>query len=219
MTIVAVWQEEDALWAVADTRTTRPMGAGPVITSDMASKLFALPIVCRPVPNEKTGLFPEPYFARAIGFAFAGSLAAALQTFATSTVFLQNLMSVEPHESPSLSDIAAFVARVGEKFSSSLLFATKESDGRFDAAIFGWDDTVNKYRIFHLRPCITATKFRLDVFEFPTTEVLRFGTGSEEFDARLAKFKAREHQWRTVQSRQADHRASANTDRLEAGEH
>lgn len=103
MTVVAIWFEpaDDALWAVADTRISSKGSQGVTISTDSATKIFAIPIRCHQ-PATASNLRRLPFYTTSVGFAFAGDVVPATMTVATAGTFLQNLVTVGGSKSPEV---------------------------------------------------------------------------------------------------------------------
>jgi hypothetical protein len=123
MTVVAIWLEpaEQLLWSVADTRISTPgPSGGTTIRTDSGAKLFAVPIRCyQAVMDER--FRKRSLYSSSVGYAFAGDVLPATMTLATASTFLQNLTTVGSNDPPRLSEIAAMIGRLAERFSKESL--------------------------------------------------------------------------------------------------
>ena len=138
MTVVAIWFEpvDDALWAVADTRISSRGSQGVTISTDSATKIFAIPVRCHR-PTTTSNMRRLPYYTTSVGFAFAGDIVPATMTVATAGTFLQNLITVGAANPPKLSEVAEVVRRLAVRFSKEKLSSSNGQHGTFEAAVFG----------------------------------------------------------------------------------
>jgi hypothetical protein len=181
MTVVAIWLEptDQLLWSVADTRISSPgQTGGRMIMTDSAAKLFALPIHCYAATMS---LSPKTLYRASVGYGFAGDVLPATMTFATASTFFQNLTTVGSYDPPRLSEIAAMVGHLGERFSKEALSSSNGKYGKFFAAVFGWCPILNCLAIYELKPQKTATSYEMQITETlpkDNLSVVSFGTGA-----------------------------------------
>jgi hypothetical protein len=191
MTIVAVWFEptENALWAVADTRISKPGSSGGMtIMTDSGAKLLALPIRCHRFTGDLSGQ-RAPHYLSSIGYAFAGDILPATMTFATATTFLQSLTTSGSGNPPPLSAIADMIRRVAERFSREALGSSNGQYGRFTVAIFGWCPIINRFAIYEITPQLESADFRMQCNEHLPEDnafVVSFGSGAERLNDMIA---------------------------------
>lgn len=155
MTIVVLWYREkfDQLWCAADSRISN---AGATAT-DSGAKIFPVPISCH--RQETPGVWVE-YASHKVGFAFAGSSLAALNTLALASACTQQLRSDKgATEAPSVEAVADLFKNVAEFYmrdlSSRLVGAsTQLMRYFFDSFIFGYCPREQRYVAFALIPAL-----------------------------------------------------------------
>ena len=190
MTVVAIWFEptEQVLWSVADTRISAPgPTGGSTIMTDSGAKLFAIPIHCH-ASRMNLEFRKKTLYQSSVGYAFAGDVLPATMTFATASTFLQNLTTVGSDEPPRLSEIAAMIGLLGQRFSKEALGSSNGSYGKFIAAVFGWCPTLNRFAIYKLTPRLTPSKFEMQIEETlpdDNVSIVSFGTGAARLIQRL----------------------------------
>jgi hypothetical protein len=183
MTVVAIWLEptEQVLWSVADTRISAPgPTGGQTIRTDSGAKLFAIPIHCT-AATMNLDFRKKTLFQSSIGYAFAGDVLPATMTFATASTFLQNLTTVGSYDPPRLSEIAAMIGSLGERFSKEALGSSNGDYGRFTAAVFGWCPILSRLAIYELKPRLTSSTFEMQIEETlpeDNLSVVTFGNGA-----------------------------------------
>jgi hypothetical protein len=183
MTVVAIWHEptEQLLWAVADTRISQPgSSGGTTIMTDSGAKLFAIPIRCHQARMDSSFRKHELYSA-SVGYAFAGDVLPATMTLATASTFLQNLTPIGSNDPPRLSDIAAMIGRLAERFSKEALASSSGNYGKFTAAVFGWCPMLGEFANYKLEPRLTSSTFTIDCQELlprHNATVITFGSGA-----------------------------------------
>jgi hypothetical protein len=149
VTAVAIWPEDGQLWVIADTRISSDPGA---VLTDVASKIYGLPVVCRP-PNLLGTLHkPQPYFEGTFGVAFAGSSLAATQTIAMASSCLTQLVAQGASDGPSASDVAQFVQRIGNEIGRQVAERSNFQSLNFELAIFGWCPQLRRFAVYKLFP-------------------------------------------------------------------
>jgi hypothetical protein len=183
MTVVAIWLEptEQVLWSIADTRISVPgPTGGRKIMTDSGAKLFAIPIHCQ-AARMNLDFRRKTLYRSSIGYAFAGDVFPATMTFATASTFLQNLTTVGSDDPPRLSEIAAMMGMLGQRFSKEALGSSNGKYGKFTAAVFGWCPTLNRFAIYELTPRLTSSTFEMQIEETLPKDnfsVVSFGTGA-----------------------------------------
>jgi hypothetical protein len=188
MTVVAIWFEptEQLLWSVADTRISQPgSSGGTTIMTDSGAKLFAIPIRChqsRMRPNFRK----QELYSSSVGYAFAGDVLPATMTLATASTYQQNLTTVGSNDPPRLSEVAAMIGRLAERFSKEALASSSGKYGKFTAAVFGRCPILDEFAIYKLDPRLTSSTFQIECQELrpkDNSTVVSFGSGA----ARLAR--------------------------------
>jgi hypothetical protein len=196
MTVVAIWLEptEQVLWSVADTRISAPgPTGGRKIMTDSGAKLFALPIHCQ-AARMNLDFRKKTLYLSSVGYAFAGDVFPATMTFATASTFLQNLTTVGSDDPPRLSEIAAMIGRLGQRFSTEALGSSNGKYGKFTAAVFGWCPTLNRFAIYELKPRLTTSTFEMQIEETlpkDNLSVVSFGTGAARLIQQMDNIRQR----------------------------
>jgi hypothetical protein len=125
-------------------------------------------------------------YRSSVGYAFAGDVLAATMTFATASTFLQNLTTVGSYDPPRLSEIAAIIGHLGERFSKEVLSSSNSQYGTFSAAVFGWCPVLSRLAIYELIPRLTTSTYDMQIIESIPNDnlsVVSLGSGA----ARLAE--------------------------------
>jgi hypothetical protein len=187
VTAVAIWPEAGQLWVVADTRLS---GATGVLT-DSASKIYALPVVCRPPNMLGTLLGSEPHFEGTFGVAFAGSSLAATHTIATATSCLNQLAGVET-DGPSVREVAMFVQMIGSAIGNQIAAGMSRPRLEFEVAVFGWCRNLGSFAIYTLRPDPNANPPMLclgleEHLPISSADVVTLGDGGSRLSDERAK--------------------------------
>lgn len=183
MTVVAVWFEptEQVLWSVADTRISAPgPSGGTTIMTDSGAKIFAIPIHCHQEIMDASFRKKTLYYS-SVGYAFAGDVLPAAMTLATASTFLQNLTTVGSNDPPRLSEIAAMIGSLAERFSKDSLASSNGAYGKFAAAVFGWCPILDEFAIYKLEPRLTSSTFQMECEELrpkDNSTVVLFGSGA-----------------------------------------
>jgi hypothetical protein len=183
MTVVAIWLEptEQVLWSIADTRISAPgPTGGRKIMTDSCAKHFAIPIHCQAARMNLDFRRKTPYQS-SIGYAFACDVFPATMTLATASTFLQNLTTVGSDDPPRLSEIAAMIGLLGQRFSKEALGSSNGEYGKFTAAVFGWCPTLNRFAIYELTPRLTSSTFEMQIEETlpkDNLSIVSFGSGA-----------------------------------------
>ena len=187
MTIAVIWQEDNWLWCVADTRlvidNNRP-------TTEITSKIYSIPVVLNALDNE--GFSRIPHYWRQYGFVFSGSVPSATMTAITASTLLQKLAFPGTRtEPPKFEVIADFIRRLAEKF-------TKDrrqfgDHGLFSAAFFGWCPHEEKYKIAHIEGREDCGSLRVEI-SFPARPDsdgetwLKLGSATASFGSMLENY-------------------------------
>lgn len=142
MTTVCIWYEahDGALWAVADTRISR--GHADVLT-DSGAKI--LPLTFRCCEPGASGDLDRITQLGSFGFTYAGSTLGALMTYTVVATCLPHLAGATNTPAIGLSEIAEMVRRIAERY-------TREIEGIFELAIFGWCPARQGYRVLVIEP-------------------------------------------------------------------
>lgn len=187
MTIVAMWLEDDILWAASDSRISDPGTAGGTkILTDAASKLFIVPIECRDL-SQGPGLVPEPSIRFEIGFAFAGSALPAMMTLSMASSFVRSLCCTEAQSPPAIADIAHLFAGLLKRFCDELSSANNGNISPCEIALFGYCPALQAFRIYHM-PYAVGVPIHLIAVE-PSSEPLILGGGKGRFAEHLQNLK------------------------------
>src|ERR1700751_1376042 len=101
-------------------------------------------------------------------------------TVATASTFLQNLTTVGSNDPPRLSEIAAMIGRLAERFSKDSLASSNGTYGQFTAGVFGWCQILDEFAIYRLEPRLTSSTFQMECEELrpkDNSTVVLFGSG------------------------------------------
>lgn len=192
MTVVAVWYEpaDNVVWAVSDTRISRPgIAGGSVVSTDSGVKLFALPVVCR-ILSHDPAIERMPHYSSSLGFAFAGTILTATLVVATLTTLFQNLTSVDTKMPPTVADLAEAARKLSERFSREVLASSNGTMGSFEAAIFGFCPYRSAFEIYHLSPNGLGTMEMSPAGDGTRpNEVLVLGSGRARLFERIAELE------------------------------
>jgi hypothetical protein len=168
VTLVAVWNAEDRIYAIADTRIIR--SAGNILT-EHGPKILPLSVVCKQPGNTAGwGWFDKVVFAGSVGFAYSGSTLSALATHALAAVFTSHLIGNPGAQLPSLQDIAIAVGKIARQYMQDVgqLAAT---DALFTATIFGHCPQLGRLRVFEIAPRLSSNAVQVTVTEFDTSDL------------------------------------------------
>lgn len=118
MSLAAVWRNceqpgSPSLWMATDSRLSDEDGR----LIDQGIKLFEVPILCQG-PGD-AGFFGQPFAARSVGMAAAGSSMVFQHVYGTIVPILGNLIG-EPGSGPSNADVAGLIGRVTTIYVRSL---------------------------------------------------------------------------------------------------
>jgi hypothetical protein len=150
MTLIAIWLENETLWAASDTQVSTPTPAGFKI-AEVGSKLFSLSIRWGvPAPDQDGDGTIIDFKSSSIGFAFAGRVFPALMVLSFANTCLLNLMAVRV-AAPNLSDCAELVRKIGEQFLQDSV-EKYGAPGEFCIALFGRCPETETLRAFKLVP-------------------------------------------------------------------
>jgi hypothetical protein len=165
VTLVAVWNAEDRIYAIADTRIIR--SAGNILT-EHGPKILPLSVVCKQPGT--AGWFDKVVFAGSVGFAYSGSTLSALATHALADVFTSHLIGNPGSQLPSLQDIAIAVGKIARQYMQDVgqLAAT---DALFTATIFGHCPQLGRLRVFEIAPRLSSNAVQVTVTEFDTSDL------------------------------------------------
>lgn len=183
MTVAVVWREESFLWAVADTRISRPGSNGAQSITDHGPKILPLPVVVRQPGT--SGFYERERVRRTLGFVYAGATGPALSAHALCAAALQNLIIYPNAASPSLAEIAAFVARNSERYMRDWgRLARRPTEACFTALIFGWCDVHQELQVHKITPKIND-QFAVCSEGLDVSKPIAIGTGAQTFGTRL----------------------------------
>ena len=142
MSSIVIWTNYENpcgdLWAVADSRYTHPNNS---IITDNGPKIFELPIICK-APSER-GFFEDTYYFNKIGFAFAGSVTAALCIFTNASHILSNLATTDKTV-PSIGDINNFLHKIATAYTQPI-----SNPFPMEYSVFGYCPVENKNKVFY----------------------------------------------------------------------
>lgn len=187
MTLAIVWYRErfDAVWAVADTRISRPADDGDVsVLTDSGPKIYRIPVYC----TFNNGGKIERAYATSFGFVFAGYLLSALSTHAFASTCTENLYSETKRSGPpSLVSVAELYRKVGERYVKEICSRLPyDFDFRtvvFQGIIFGFCPRQKRYAMYQLEPLFSGGTFSFARGE-AQLEAGRFfpiGSGTQSF--------------------------------------
>lgn len=174
MSSIIIWTNKesnnDNLWAVSDSRYTHSNHQS-IITNN-GPKIFELPIVC--TGPGKAGFFTEQYYYHRIGFAFAGSVTAALCIYTNIANFLSHLSSID-RIIPSIKDINDFIIMIAKKYTCPI-----KNPYVIEFATFGYCQYEGKNQVFYTiideKNCVNTTDKSEDCKNLP----LLLGAHKEE---------------------------------------
>jgi hypothetical protein len=173
MTIAVIWEEDQGVWAVADTRISTP-GITTVVQpiTDHGPKIFSLPLAIRQ---------PSSFDIRlqtSIGYAYAGSAGPALAAHALCSAALQNLVASNGRN-PSLGEIADFISIVAKRYMRN--WAERwPNNWEFTALIFGWCQINARLEAYQLVPSI-KTEIQVESRCVDLSAPMSIGSGAAEF--------------------------------------
>lgn len=187
MTLAIVWYRErfDAVWAVADTRISRPVDGNDVsVLTDSGPKIYRIPVFC----TFNNGGKIEPAYVTSFGFVFAGFLLPALSTHAFASACTENLYSDTKRSGPpALESIAELYRKVGERYVKEICSRMPYNfDFRtvvFQAMIFGFCPQQKRYAMYQLEPTFSGNTFSFAMGQ-AQLEAGRFfpiGSGTQSF--------------------------------------
>jgi hypothetical protein len=159
MTLVAVWQTDDRLMSIADTRIIR--SAGNVLT-EHGPKLLPITVTCRQ-PGQ-AGFFNREAIRFDVGFAYSGASLSALSGHALASALLGNLAGQEGTPPPSMAEIANLVGGASAEYMREVGELTG-NNALFSALVFGFCHATKRFRIFEVRPRLNETPFTCDLVE------------------------------------------------------
>lgn len=185
MTIAVVWQEENALWAVADTRLSAQGTATAQRITDHGPKLFPLAVTVR-VPGS-SGFFNQTKLQTSIGYLYAGYNGPALATHSLCSAVLQSLITSD-NRVPSLCEIANFICSLAQRYMRDWAECWP-NHWKFTVLIFGWCTINRQLQTYKLAASIEGrilvTMQRLD-----TLNPVAIGSGVEEFAKQLEMLRS-----------------------------
>ncbi len=139
-----------------------------------------------------TSFRKKTLYYSSVGYAFAGDVFPAAMTAATASTFLQNLTTVGSDDPPRLSEIAAMIGRLAQRFSRESLGSSNGKYGKFTAAVFGWCPVLNRFAIYQLTPRWSSSTFEMQSAEFlpeDNLSVVSFGTGAARLIEKMDKIR------------------------------
>ncbi|HWE72952.1 MAG TPA: hypothetical protein VG328_07320 [Stellaceae bacterium] len=218
MTIAVIWREDGLQWCAADTRLVAGHDDEP--TTEIAAKIYAIPVVVRALDTE---LKPrQPHYWTQYGFVYAGAMLPATMTALTASTLLQQLARPgDRADPPTFEQIAEFVCRLAKRFMADRL--QFGSDGIFSAAFFGWCPHAMKYKIAHIDGRNDAGSFRVEMFYPPPPQTdgdpwLVLGSGAPTFASTLAEYqKTEKHITKRIPRRVIDKMVAEGADRTVGG--
>jgi hypothetical protein len=191
MTIAVIWQELGNQWCVADTRL---VGGNDRPTTEIAAKIYAIPIVVAALDSDLDPL--EPHYRTQYGLVYAGAALPASMTAITASTFLQKLGRSGPRaDPPTFEQIAELVHRLAKRFMADR--RQFGSEGIFSAAFFGWCPHAEKYKIAHIDGRNDAGSFRVELSYPPPPQTdgdpwLVLGSGAPMFASALVAYRSTE---------------------------
>ncbi|MGA3827247.1 hypothetical protein [Pseudomonas chlororaphis] len=191
MTLAVIWYREKfgELWCAADTRIS---GASRVLT-DSGPKIFPVPVVCHENLN---GTKWRVCKRHSFGFAFAGSTLSAMSTHSMATACTQNFAQKKGYKKPiSVESVANLYAEIGNRqvieMSSRLGAAENQSQFFFDAFIFGFCPSENRFMAFVIVSSIAGGEFHFNVAQviIGPGQYLPIGSGESGFVSLMDELK------------------------------
>ena len=144
MSSIIVWTNYENpngdLWAVADSRYTHP---DKTIITDNGPKIFELPVICQ--NPSASGFFENTYYFNKVGFAFAGSVTAALCIYTNASHMLSHLASIDK-TIPSIEDISKFLYKIATAYTQPIC-----NPFPMEFSVFGYCPVENKNKLFYTR--------------------------------------------------------------------
>lgn len=142
MSSIIIWTNYENpsgdLWGVADSRYTHPNKS---IITDNGPKIFELPIICQNPSSQ--GFFENTYYFNKIGFAFAGSVTAALCIYTNASHMLSNLASVDKNV-PSIEEINEFLVSIAKSYTLPI-----SNPFPMEFSVFGWCPIKKENSVFY----------------------------------------------------------------------
>lgn len=202
MTIAVVWQEHQRQWCAADTRLVA--GSTDRTVTDIASKVFSIPVVVHAMPEPT--IVRAPHSWTEYGFVFAGSASPAAITAATASTLLQKLARPgDRMNPPTFEEVAEFVRRLAAKFMQERRhhLASRQDqrqhrdDGLFSAAFLGWCPYAQDFKVARIDGKDDSGSFRVELSfsERPEEDGepwLVLGSGAASFKEKFEICKADE---------------------------
>lgn len=218
MTIAVIWQEDGFQWCVADTRLVAGHEDKP--TTDIASKIYAIPIVTAALDIEFKPR--QPHYSTQYGFVYAGAALPASMTAVTASTLLQKLAHPGGRtDPPTFEQIAELVHRLAKRFMEDR--RRFEGDGIFSAAFFGWCPHTLTYKLAHIDGRTDAVGFRVELSYPPPPQTdgvpwLVLGSAKQTFVSTLAEYQRNEaHIRKRVPRRVVDKMVAEGSDRTIGG--
>lgn len=192
MTIVAIWYEENHIWAVADTRLSSKGGAGGYIKrTDNAPKILTLNIECKILSGPES-YYAVPYFSTSFGFAFAGHAVSALLIYANVSTLISNLFSVSGNKDlPNIEHVGSYILSITKSISNSYIESTNGAEGGVQIALFGMCPSENKFKCIIIECDKSKGEYNIRIIDFSKNEdeIILLGTGAERFNKHIEKLK------------------------------
>lgn len=191
MTLAVVWYREKfgELWCAADTR----ISGGSRIMTDSGPKIFPIPVVCH---ENLKGTKWRVSKRHSFGFAFAGSTLSAMSTHAIASACTQNFAQKKGYNKPiSVESVANLYAEIGNQqvieMSSRLGAAEIQVQYFFDAFVFGFCPTENRFMAFVIVSSTAGGEFHFNVAEFVIGpgRYLPIGSGEAAFVSLMDELK------------------------------
>ena len=146
--------------------------------SDHCAKIFAVPVLARPLPNEKD-FTPGIDYARTMGFAYAGGALIGLNTAAVLASTLSSLTRLGPFRLLCVQELAELARKVFELICIDI---TKPASAlSSEAAFCGHCDVHADFEMYHLKPVLPTTEpFQIKMTRVPNDSILQLGEKQAE---------------------------------------
>lgn len=189
MSSIIIWTNYESpnenLWAVADSRYIHPNKS---IITDNGPKIFELPIICQ--SPSKRGFFENTYYFNKIGFAFAGSITAALCIYTNASHILSHLATVDKTV-PSIEDISEFIKKIAKAYTQPIC-----NPYPMEFSVFGYCPVENTNKVFYTNIDKKSHYESFDKSEYCKNEPLIMGCHKTEISKKIEDAKLN-RTWKT----------------------